>query len=144
MTMTTTNDLAVLTFRLGSQQYALPIDEVVEVAVMVERTQLSGVRPEILGVINRHGEPLLLLDLRAVFGHEAPTVDASTLFIVTKHNAKLVGLVVDEIQQVEYLPVKSLSSNTTAQYIRGVISHRSRLMQIVAMEPLLTAYLIEV
>jgi purine-binding chemotaxis protein CheW len=146
MTAMMTNDLAVLTFRLGNQQYALPIDDVVEVAVMVELTRLSGVRPEILGMINRHGVPLLLLDLRAVFGQENPLVDASTLFIVTTDSkeAKLVGLVVDEIQQVEYLPSHAPTTTNTAQYIRSVVSHRSRLMQIIAVDSLLASYLIEV
>src|SRR5688500_12439522 len=97
MTVKMTNDLAVLTFRLGDQQYALPIDDVVEVAAMVELTRISGVRPEILGMINRRGTPMLLLDLRAVLGQDAPPVDVSTLFIVTVHNEQPVGLVVDEI-----------------------------------------------
>jgi chemotaxis signal transduction protein len=136
----TTNDLPVLTFRLGTQHYALPIEDVVEVAVMVELTHVSGVRPEILGMVNRHGVPMLLLDIRPIFGQDAPPVDASTLFVVTVYNGQLAGLVVDEIQQVDYLPAKSLSQNAAA-YIRGVISHRSRLMQVLAIEPLLAAYL---
>jgi purine-binding chemotaxis protein CheW len=138
--VTMTNDLAMLTFRLGSQHYALPIEDVVEVAVMVELTSITGLRPEILGMINRHGVPLLLLDLRPVFGHEHMPVDASTLFIVTVYNEQLVGLVVDEIQLVEYLPAKSISKSA-AKYLRGVISHRSHLMQILAIDSLLAEYL---
>jgi purine-binding chemotaxis protein CheW len=62
----------VLTFTLGDGIYALPIEEVIEVAAMVELIPLADAPPEILGMVNRHGEIMPVLDLRQVFKQPAP------------------------------------------------------------------------
>ena len=48
----------VLTFRLATQQYGLPIDQVLEVAAMVALTTVPDAPPEMMGLANRHGEVL--------------------------------------------------------------------------------------
>ena len=58
MPTVTTNDavrLPLLTFRLGEARYALLIEDVVEVAAMVDMLSLPTERAEILGYINRRG-----------------------------------------------------------------------------------------
>lgn len=153
MTMTTRDEvvndtldtLALLTFRLDDQQYGLPISDVVEVAAMVEIMRIAGQPPEILGMVNRRGTPLTLVDLRKVFGRGGETIDISTLFIVAApadQPTQQLGLVVDEVQQVEYTGniITAMPSPDGAQFIRGIVNHRSRLIQIVAVAPLVRAY----
>ncbi len=135
------SELSVLTFRLGVQEYALAIEEIVEVAAMVEVTHLAdtALYPEIVGMVNRHGVPLLLLDLRRMLQIEAAPLNAATPFIVASYKGRLVGLVVDEVQQVEYLQ-SFLPS--TGPHLRGVVSEsRTRLMQIFSLESLLRTHL---
>ncbi len=131
---------AILTFSLGAQLYALPIEDVVEVAAMVERTIVPDARPELLGVVNRRGQILPLLDLRLVFHQPAAPVTSATLFIVASHADKLVGLVVDEVQQVEYIPAAE-KTRTSAKIIRGMISHKEQLIQIIALPVIMATYL---
>lgn len=131
---------AILTFSLGAQVYALPIDDVVEVAAMVERTIVPDARPELLGVVNRRGQILPLLDLRLVFHQPAAPVTSATLFIVASHADKLVGLVVDEVQQVEYIPAVE-KTRTSAKIIHGIISHKEQLIQIIALPVIMATYL---
>lgn len=133
-------DQAILTFSLGAQLYALPIEEVVEVAAMVERTTVADAPPELLGVVNRREQILPLLDLRLVFQQPATPVSSSTLFIVASHAGKLVGLVVDEVQQVEYIPAIE-KTPTSARIIRGIISHKEHLIQIIALPEIMATYL---
>lgn len=136
------NVLPLLSFRLGEQLYALPIDAVVEVAAMVERVTLPQMPPEALGVANRHGQPLPLLDLRVIFRQPAEPVTSATVFIVAAHGARMAGLVVDEIHQVEYVDARQLSQiDAPAQYIHGIINHKSALMPIIALGALLDACL---
>lgn len=98
--------VSVLTFRLDRQEYALPVDEVVEVAALMELTRIADSVPELLGIANRHGTALPVLDLRRVLDAPLAPLDATTLFIVGSHDGQMVGLVVDEVQQVEYIPAE--------------------------------------
>lgn len=145
--MSNTDDNAntpVLTFTLGQQVYALPIEDVVEVASMVELIEVSASRPEVLGVANRHGAVLLVVDLRHVMGQPVLPVDVSTLFVVVKYQEHMLGLVVDTVEQVDYLPLAQISKSTaSSKYIRGIISYKQSLIQIIALEPLVSVYLPE-
>ena len=134
--------LPVLTFSLAGQRYALLITDVVEVVAMVELMTLKDAHPEILGMINRHGTVLPMLDLRLIMGHDARSVTTSTLFIVVEHGSRQFGLVVDEVHQVEYVDSNQMQTATKAgKFIRGIIGYKSELMQIIDPAPLLVNYL---
>lgn len=102
MSDTSAQHLPVLSFRLGEQRYALMIEDVVEVAAMVALAPVPDAPPHLLGVANRHGEVLPMLDLRLMFGLVPQPIEAATLFIVVQYEGQITGLVVDEINQVEY------------------------------------------
>lgn len=134
---------AFLTFSLGTQRYALSIDEVVEVAAMVEVTKVTGMPPQVLGVINRHGDVVPLLDLRPMFRQSAARINTSTLFIVGVHDERYAALVVDEVHQVEYLSLEQatpakMKLKTDETYIQAIIPHGGQLVQIISL-PLLLA-----
>jgi len=131
----------ILTFTLGEQYYALPIEDVVEVAAMVELVNLPNAVPGILGIANRHGEVLPVLDLRLVLGGGNAPIDEWTLFVVVGRENRLIGLVVDAVQQVEYIPAAQIyQSAASGKYIRGIISYRQRLIQLIDLLPLMTTY----
>lgn len=133
--------IPILTFALGEQYYALIIDAVVEVAAMVELISTTDERAEVLGVANRHGEVLPVLDLRLVMTSEASLISEWTLFVVAHKDGISVGLVVDEVQQVEYIPAAQIhESSASGKYIRGIISYKQRLIQLVALGPLIADY----
>ena len=132
----------ILTVALEGQHYALLIEEVVEVAAMVGLVGIPNVQPEVLGAANRHGDVLLVVDLRLVMGCPALPIDEWTLFVVAKYNEdQLIGLVVDEVQQVEYIPAAQVhKSSASGKYIRGIISYRQRLIQLIALDQLMAVY----
>jgi purine-binding chemotaxis protein CheW len=131
-----------LTFNLGPQNYALLIEDVVEVASMIELMTVADAPPEILGVANWHGTVLPMLDLRQVFGQPVEPINTSTVFIIAQHGEQKVGLVVDEIHQVDYIDLSLTTDMRSAgKYIRGIISYKGQLLQIIALAPLLAAFL---
>jgi chemotaxis signal transduction protein len=133
---------AILTFSIGEQRYALLIEDVIEVAPMVEVMKVAEARLELLGMVNRHGTVLPLLDLRLILGLPAASIDMTTLFIVATDGEHPLGLVVDEIHQVEYIDSSQLSETTaTGKFIRGIISNKAELVQIIDPTPLLATYL---
>ena len=139
MTMSSTNDpLAVLTFTIANQHYALDISSVVEVAAMVELVKVHNARPEVLGVVNRHGSALPMIDMSQVFGEDATSITDFSLFIVVEVLEMSAGLVVDSVEQVEYIPAPHLKATSTAgNYIRGIISYRDILIQLIDIDKLL-------
>ncbi len=132
-----TDRTPILTFRLGERTYGLLIDNVIEVAAMVEWIPMPGTRPELLGVVNRHESILPLIDLRILFGlpPSAPTI--ATLFIVVHAHQNQLGLVVDEVLQVEYVAQVPVRSAMTGPIISHIVNHRGELIQLIALEPLI-------
>ncbi len=133
--------LPILTFSLGDHLYGLLIEDVVEVSAMMEVTLLPDAPPEVTGVVNRHGTMLPLVDLRLVFKQPASPITSTTLFIVGSGGGQQIGLVVDEVHQVEYVDALQMKDvPTAARYLHGVISHQSSLIPILALPPLLAAF----
>ena len=86
-----------ITFSVGDQQYALPLEEVREVLRMVHLTPVPDAPPEVLGAINVHGSPVLVLDVRQRLGlpHRPPT-PSSPLILVNGS----VALLIDKVHGV--------------------------------------------
>jgi chemotaxis signal transduction protein len=136
---------ALLIFRLADQFYALPIADVVEVAAMVEVVQVAGQPAEMVGVVNRRGSPLPLIDLSQRFGLGRVAVEVSTLFIVAapaSDPARQVGLVVDAVEQVAEVDaaLRLPISPEAAPLVNGVIQHQNQLIQVLAVAPLAAVY----
>ena len=141
MPTVTTNDavrLPLLTFRLGEARYALLIEDVVEVAAMVDMLSLPTERAEILGYINRRGNILPLLDLRTVFKHPSTPITSATVFIVAAGGNQQFGLVVDAVEQVEYVDALQMSDTlVSSPYLHGIISHQNDMISIIALPSLI-------
>gem|GEM_PF-635767 len=136
------NQLPVITFSIDERYYALPIADVIEVAAMVEAIKVPDSRPELLGVINRHGSILPLLDMRRVFGVDPKPIQVSTLFIVASYQNQTVGLVVDAVFQVEYIDETEIETTQAyGRYVRGIVTQESVVIQIITLEAILSQFL---
>ena len=134
--------LAVLTFSIDESYYALPIADVIEVAAMVESIPVPDSRPELMGVINRHGTILPLLDVRQIFGVEPKPIQVSTLFIVASYENQTVGLVVDAVFQVEYIEKEEIETTPAyGNYVQGIVTQDAMVVQIITLKPILSQFL---
>ncbi len=96
----------------------------------------------IVGMVNRHGEALPVLDLRVAFNLRVVPPDESTLFIVAQSEAYQVGLIVDEIIQVKYVDSTMFKeSHGAGRYISRIISDGQSLYQQIDLHTLLDNYL---
>lgn len=142
MTQPGSEPVPILVFRLADQQFALLIEDVIEVAAMVALARVPDAPPALVGVANRHGDILPVLDLRTIFGLPALPVTPATLFIVVQSGEECAGLVVDEVYQVKYVACDpSLKTGGAGKYIQSMISEGDSLIQILALRPLLAAHL---
>src|SRR5512137_2172701 len=94
----------LVTFRLGQQLYALPIEPIEQIVEMVTVTPIPQVNPLVQGVINVRGKAVPVVNLRRYFG--LPEADSSldAHIILAQIGAWRVGLVVDHVLNVVNLP----------------------------------------
>ena len=128
--MTTAEPVAVVVCAIGEQAYAIPVGDILEVAALVEITALPEAPQEVLGVVNRQGAIVPLLDLRLCLGQDAPPPSLSTLFVVVQDGEQVAGLIVDDVRAVVTLPAEALKRRAkSGPYVKG--------MAVVDHEPLL-------
>jgi chemotaxis-related protein WspB len=135
--------LPLLVFRLGDQHYALPVAQVIEVAAMVDLITLPETTPEVLGLANRHGDALPILDLRRIFEQPPQPITTTCLFIVARAmSSQMVGLVVDEVAQVSYIERSNLrAARGTGRYIKQVASGDHHILQVIDLQIVIDVHL---
>jgi len=93
-----------LTFLLGGDVYALPIEGIREVVGSLPITDVPGMPPFLRGVMNVRGAVIPVLDLRARLGYEtAPLTRRSCVLVHELRRDSgdvLVGVLVDAVQAV--------------------------------------------
>lgn len=90
-------------FRVGDSDYALPVQQVLHMESFTEATRVPGAPAWVLGLVQSRGRMVPVIDLRARFGEPraAPTLDQRV--IVTEHDRRTVGLLVDSAREVAQL-----------------------------------------
>ena len=131
---------SVLSFRIDDQLCAIRIENVIEVAAMVELMKIRSDQVGVLGVVNRHGKSLTLIDMGLVVGQKPTKIDITTLFIVAQGANHEIGLVVDEVIQVDHIDHIS-PAPTNATYVEGVFSRQRDLGQLIAVELIIDMFL---
>lgn len=139
--MTTPNQIVALTCQLGDHTYALALDYVVEVNAMVELIAIPDAPAEILGMANRHGQLIPIINLRLVFGLSPTPIRLNTLFVVVQYQSMMLGFVVDDVHRVEYFPTKQVQrADSWGTYIEAVVSDQGRAIQFLALPKLIMRY----
>jgi purine-binding chemotaxis protein CheW len=108
------SDLHVLVGVAG-EHYALPVDDVLEVAEYGTVAPLPGAPAAVLGVRNLRGTVLAVLDLAAVFGIER--AGSPQHMAVVEFESCKAGLAVDSVLGVEHLP--EASEEVASPYLLG-------------------------
>lgn len=90
----------LMTFRLAEQMYALPIEPVVRIIEMVTITPIPHVGSTVEGVINVHGEPIPVINLRRHFGLSEVPLGLRTPIVLVQSGKQTFGLIVDEVTDV--------------------------------------------
>ncbi len=86
-----------LSFRLGAEEYGIPILMVQEIRVYSEATQIANAPKHIKGVVNLRGVIVPIIDLRILFDQSTVAYDEQTVTIVLNIGGKVIGVVVDGV-----------------------------------------------
>jgi purine-binding chemotaxis protein CheW len=85
-------------FRVGAENFALPVGQVLEVADVGPLAPVPGAPPSVLGVRNLRGQVLPVIDLATVLG--TPRAEAATQLVITEDAGRRAGLAIDQVTDV--------------------------------------------
>lgn len=124
-----------LVFKMGSEEYALPIDALREIlSADVHITAIAGSNEEIMGMMSLRDELVVVADLRHFFGLESHVSDKNRIMIVQMHN-KTLGLMIDEIVDIHEFSkadLDSLGGGNDDHRMGGVIRNKEKLISLIA------------
>ncbi|MGB9791449.1 MAG: chemotaxis protein CheW [Thermacetogeniaceae bacterium] len=139
------SEVQLVIFRLGSEEYGVPITQVQEIIHYSPPRKMPGTPPFVEGIINLRGKVIPVIDLKKRFelkGTEESSEDAR--IVVVDVGGHTVGVIVDEVSEVLRLPSSSIDppppiiAGIAAEYLWGVGKLQERLLILVDLEKILT------
>jgi len=144
MNMTTGEDVQVVTFRVGSQEFAFDILQVERILRYTAPSPLPKA-PEFLEGVMPYGEGAIpVIDLRKRFELEAP-IREETRMIVLELESGRVAVLVDEVREVLRVDSTTIAapgpvvSGLAAVYIVGIIARPGRTIIVLNARKLLSS-----
>jgi len=137
-------EAAFLVFRLGDEEYGLPVAAVVEVAAAPDQVTRIPKTPKFLeGVVNLRGEVLPVIDQRRRFEMPPAAAGSRRRLVVLRTGRYRAGLIVDGVREVLRLPGDAIGpgpdlADETTRLITGVANLAGRLVLLLDPEELLT------
>jgi chemotaxis signal transduction protein len=112
---------------VAGEQYALPVDRVLEVAEYGEVAPVPGAPASVLGVCNLRGNVLAVLDAAQVFAIQR--ADTPRRIAVVEHDGCRAGLAVDSVIGVDHLP--EATEEVESDHLTGASLHNGALVGVV-------------
>ena len=135
--------LQLVTFEVGQEEYAVDILAVQEINRMLQITRVPQSPPDVEGVINLRGRIIPVIDLRKRFGLEADGQrSADSRIIVVEVGGRVIGFIVDRVHEVLRIsssivdPTPTMATGTDAEYIQGVGKLDDRLLILLDLDKL--------
>ena len=139
------NDLIrLVSFKVGSEQFAVDILRVQEINRMMELTQVPQSPAGVCGVINLRGRIVPVIDLRTRLGIEVSEQSDASRIIVVEIQGSTVGFIVDAVHQVLQIdpriiePTPQITSGQDTSYIQGVAKLDDTLMILLDLDKLIS------
>ncbi len=129
-----------LTFRLAEQEYGVPILRVQELRGYSAVTPIPNAPAHVRGVMNLRGAVMPVIDLRTRLGLESAPPTKFTVIVVVNVASKVVGLIVDAVNDVldfderSLEPTPSLGAGVNTGFLTGMAKQGERLIALLDIE----------
>ncbi|MDD2619643.1 MAG: chemotaxis protein CheW [Syntrophomonadaceae bacterium] len=126
-------EIQVVAFRLGKEEYAVDILNVQEINRLLTITRVPRAAKHIEGVVNLRGNIIPIINLHTRFNLEAAGDQEDKRIIVFQFEDIKTGIIVDEVSEVLSLKKKDIEetgnvyNSITADLIRGIARVDDRL-----------------
>ena len=121
MSATDYNQLQLVAFTLGAEEYAVPVQSVEGIIKLSEPTKVPGAAAHIRGVMNLRGKVISVFDLRCRFGLPSLEDETDARVLVISDGNTNVGMLVDSVSEV-----LTLDSATVQQAPPEVVSGHAK------------------
>ena len=134
----------VLVFVLGGEEYAVDILKVQEIRGYDKVTPIPKSPAFLKGIVNLRGTIVPVIDLRVKFGLEDPKYDTTTVMIVLRIGARVVGVVVDGVSDTlgiaasDVKPAPSMGGLVDTSYLGGLVAREGRMILLLDIERFLS------
>ncbi|MBN2184501.1 MAG: purine-binding chemotaxis protein CheW [Candidatus Krumholzibacteriota bacterium] len=108
---TESESFQLVTFRLGRENYGIPVSEVKEIIRPIKAFPVPGMAEPVLGVINLRGEIIPVLEIHSVLGVEEDEDNAKSRkkrVIILDSSEGRFGFIVDEVKDVVQVESKDI------------------------------------
>lgn len=138
--MNSTNGQYVV-FTINDNHFGISIQDVYEITRMRTVKWVPNSTDEFLGVIHFREKVIPILSLHRMFMERENELESNTRIIVLNDNYQEIGFVVDEVDQVKYLPEEYISPaphSSQSEWIKGVYHHDHQTITLLNLETLLS------
>lgn len=137
-------EIQLVVFRLGDDYFAMLITNVNEIIRQQKITSVPKAPPFVEGVTNLRGRVIPVIDLRKRFGIEPQVEGHMDRIIVVEHDERLMGMMVDSVEEVLTVPVDSIEPadqlvvSVDSQFLAGIVRLEDRLIILMDQEQVLS------
>ncbi len=134
--------LQVVVFRVASESYAIPVQDVESIIRHTEVTEVPESPYEVRGVIDIRGRLISIYDLRRRFGLMELDDEATANVLVLRSEVSEIGLMVDSVSEVATVSVSDsqpapAEATVANDFLLGVIHHGDALVMLLDVPRLL-------
>jgi purine-binding chemotaxis protein CheW len=139
----TSNINHYLTFSLGEECYALPIDYVLEMTQYTPPTPIRSSDAYFMGIMHLREYILPIIDLRVFFNVGQPKYDQYTVIIILKIQNQVLGIVVDSVLDVVQITSEkryqqpNFPTIIQNEYIQGFFDYQDKIGILLDIEKLI-------
>ncbi len=132
--------MQLLTFSIQEQEYAVNVENVVQVVRMVGVTHAPKAPAYVEGLMNLHGQVIPVVNLTRLFNLPERALDLDTQLLVASAKAHTAAFIVDRVSEVLMLSQEQLERPTDVMqalaYLYGVGKVDDRLVLILDLDAL--------
>ncbi len=140
-----TDQVELLTFILGGEQYAIDIEGIAEITHVHPPTRVPNVDPSIVGIMSVRGSIVTMVDVRSKLKQPPPKSAKDALVIIVRDGNGLIGFEVDRVLRpakfdraaIEPQPV--VHPDEQSEFIRGVVRGTNALTIVLDLAKLLSS-----
>jgi Chemotaxis signal transduction protein len=132
-----------LSFLTDSQLFGIPIADVIQIVGIQHITEIPSFPDYAKGIINLRGSIIPVIDMRIRLRKEDIPYTERTCIIVTNIQQQLIGLIVDEVDEVSKIADEDISEPPTireegpSHYLRGIAKLGNKVVLLLNTEQIL-------
>ena len=135
--------LQLVTFTMGTEDYAVDILKVQEINRMTEIAKVPNAPDYVEGVINLRGRVIPVISLRKRFGFEERGSDEQARIMIMDIQGITIGVIVDAVSEVLRIPSNTVeptphvATSLGTEFIKGIAKLEDRLIILIDMDRLI-------